>query len=60
MKTYQVADGSSGSANAMMSSAGIFESLAEVDVKFSKIADKEVENVGSDLRKWFKKLSVSC
>ena len=44
----------------MMSSAGIFESLAEVDGKFSKVADKEVENAGSDLRKWFKKLSVSC
>jgi hypothetical protein len=43
----------------MISSAGIFEILAEVDMKFSKIADKEAENVGTDLKKWFKKLSVS-
>ncbi|KAF8591135.1 hypothetical protein K439DRAFT_1611459 [Ramaria rubella] len=44
-------------ASTMMNSAGIFENLAEVDAKFVKILDKETENVGSDLKKWFKKLT---
>lgn len=43
----------------MMTSAGIFEGLAEVNGKFAKIVDKEVENVQNDLKKWFKKLAVS-
>ena len=43
----------------MVTSAGIFEALAEVDAKFAKIADREAENIGSDLKKWFKKLTVA-
>src|SRR5882724_11120374 len=45
-------------AKAMVTSAGIFEVLAEVDAKFARIADKEAENAGGDLKKWFKKLTV--
>ncbi|KAF8525849.1 hypothetical protein BU17DRAFT_83355 [Hysterangium stoloniferum] len=43
--------------NALTVTAGIFEALSEVDVKFGKIADRESENIGNGLRKWFKKLA---
>jgi rubrerythrin len=35
----------------------MFESIAEVDTKYSKIIDKECESVSADIRKWFKKLA---
>ena len=35
----------------------MFESAAEVDIKFSKLIDKECENITTDVRKWFKKLA---
>ena len=38
--------------------ATLFETLAEVDFKFVKIADRECENASSDLKKWFKRLAV--
>jgi hypothetical protein len=39
--------------------SGVFEALSDVDVKFAKIAGRESENIGNELRKWFKKLAVS-
>jgi hypothetical protein len=36
----------------------ILEALSEVDNKFAKLADRECENLSSDVRKWFKKLAV--
>ncbi|KAK7050936.1 hypothetical protein VNI00_005048 [Paramarasmius palmivorus] len=44
-------------ANALNSSANIFESLNEVDAKFAKIADKEYDAISSEVKKWFKKLA---
>jgi len=44
----------------MTASAGIFDTLSEIDTKFSKIADKEAENIGNEVKKWFKKLAVCC
>ncbi|KAF9243385.1 hypothetical protein BU15DRAFT_86366 [Melanogaster broomeanus] len=35
------------------------EVLADVDSKFAKIAQKECNNVSSEVKKWFKKLAVS-
>jgi hypothetical protein len=32
--------------------------FTNVDAKFVKVADKECESASSDLKKWFKKLSV--
>jgi len=46
-------------ANAMQTSAGMFEALSEVDTKFSKVADKEYDAISSEVKKWFKKLAVS-
>ncbi|KAF9223788.1 hypothetical protein BS17DRAFT_733582 [Gyrodon lividus] len=43
-------------ANAFGASANIFEVLVDVDGKFAKIADKECNNVSSEVKKWFKKL----
>ncbi|THH08911.1 hypothetical protein EW145_g2368, partial [Phellinidium pouzarii] len=43
--------------NALSAAATLLESLAEVDAKFVKAADKECEGVSSDLKKWFKKLA---
>ncbi|KAF9532511.1 hypothetical protein CPB83DRAFT_625353 [Crepidotus variabilis] len=43
--------------NALLASANIFESLSEVDTKFSKIADKEYDLVSTEVKKWFKKLA---
>ncbi|EGO24280.1 hypothetical protein SERLADRAFT_449048 [Serpula lacrymans var. lacrymans S7.9] len=44
-------------ANALTASANIFDALAEVDSKFAKFADKECDNISSEVKKWFKKLS---
>jgi len=46
-------------ANALITSASIFETLSEIDAKFAKGADKEYDGVSADVRKWFKKLAVS-
>ena len=45
-------------ANALNASATIFESMAEVDIKFAKFADKECDGVSAEVKKWFKKLAV--
>jgi len=45
-------------ASAMLTSANIFESLSDVDSKFSKIIDREYEVISNEVKKWFKKLSV--
>lgn len=47
-----------GIANALNASATIFESIAEVDSKFAKFADKECDGVSAEVKKWFKKLAV--
>ncbi|KDR76296.1 hypothetical protein GALMADRAFT_279447 [Galerina marginata CBS 339.88] len=44
-------------ANAMHASATIFESLSDIDAKFSKVADKEYDIVSAEVKKWFKKLA---
>ncbi|GJJ08311.1 hypothetical protein Clacol_002522 [Clathrus columnatus] len=44
-------------ANALSTSAYIFEAIFEVDAKFTKIADKEVDALTGDIKKWFKKLA---
>ncbi|KAI1786752.1 hypothetical protein LXA43DRAFT_753753 [Ganoderma leucocontextum] len=44
-------------ANALNASATIFESIAEVDSKFAKFADKECDGVSAEVKKWFKKLA---
>ena len=46
-------------ANAMNSSAVIFEALSDIDSKFSKVADKEYDGISTEVKKWFKKLAVS-
>ncbi|TBU52736.1 hypothetical protein BD310DRAFT_831621 [Dichomitus squalens] len=43
--------------NALITSATIFESMAEVDSKFAKFADKECDSVSAEVKKWFKKLA---
>ena len=45
-------------ANAFNTSASLFETLADVSAKFAKVADKEYEGTGAEVRKWFKKLAV--
>ncbi|KAF8349149.1 hypothetical protein F5887DRAFT_879514 [Amanita rubescens] len=45
-------------ANAFNTSASLFEALADVSTKFAKIADKECDGTGTEVRKWFKKLSA--
>lgn len=45
-------------ANALNTSATIFEALSEVDSKFAKLADKEYDGVSGDVKKWFRKLAV--
>ncbi|KAH9941344.1 hypothetical protein B0H21DRAFT_753240 [Amylocystis lapponica] len=44
-------------ANALNTTATIFEALSEVDSKFGKIADKECDSVSAEVKKWFKKLA---
>ncbi|KAI5115012.1 hypothetical protein M0805_004148, partial [Coniferiporia weirii] len=43
--------------NALNAAATLLESLAEVDSRFVKVADKECETASNDLKKWFKKLA---
>lgn len=45
--------------NALSAAASVLESLAEVDAKFVKTADKECDSASNELKKWFKKLAVS-
>lgn len=45
-------------ANALQTSATIFETLADIDSKFAKIVDKEYDTVSNEVKKWFKKLAV--
>jgi hypothetical protein len=45
-------------ANAMNASASMFETLSDVDSKFSKFSDKEYDNISAEVKKWFKKLAV--
>ncbi|KAJ8072420.1 hypothetical protein PM082_015979 [Marasmius tenuissimus] len=44
-------------ANALNTSATIFEALNEVDQKFAKLADKEYDALSEEVKKWFKKLA---
>ncbi|KAJ6513200.1 hypothetical protein C8R45DRAFT_891156 [Mycena sanguinolenta] len=44
-------------ANAMNTSATIFDALSDVDTKFAKIADKEYDGISAEVKKWFKKLA---
>ncbi|KAF7979111.1 hypothetical protein HWV62_43319 [Athelia sp. TMB] len=44
-------------ANALIASANIFDVMADIDAKFSKIADKECDAISSEVKKWFKKLA---
>lgn len=46
-------------ANVLSGCAMIFEALSDVDVKYSKFADREYDAVSTEIKKWFKKLSVS-
>ncbi|KAH9481393.1 hypothetical protein JR316_0005919 [Psilocybe cubensis] len=45
------------SANAMNASASIYDSLSDIDSKFSRIADKEYDLISAEVKKWFKKLA---
>lgn len=47
-------------ANALSTSASIFDIMSDIDGKFGKIADKECDSISSEVKKWFKKLAVSC
>ena len=44
--------------NALLASAAIFEALAEVDIKFVKIIEKEYDTISIELKKAFKKMVV--
>ncbi|KAF9816639.1 hypothetical protein IEO21_03944 [Rhodonia placenta] len=44
-------------ANALNISAVMFETLSDVDSRFIKLADKECDNISSEVKKWFKKLA---
>lgn len=46
-------------ANALNTSAVMFETLFDVDAKFVKLADKECDSISAEIKKWFKKLAVS-
>lgn len=46
------------SANALTASATIFEAVAEVENKFSKLVDKECDGISAEVKKWFKRLAV--
>jgi hypothetical protein len=43
----------------MQASAALFEALGEVDGKLAKLSEKEYDHVSSEVRKHFKKMSVS-
>jgi hypothetical protein len=45
-------------ANVMLASASVFESLSDVDSKFSKTLDKEYDAISDEVKKSFKKLTV--
>lgn len=45
-------------ANALNASASIFEALVDVDGKFVKIADKEYDAISTEVKRWFKRLTV--
>jgi len=45
-------------ANVMLASASVFESLSDVDSKFSKTLDKEYDMISDEVKKSFKKLTV--
>ncbi len=45
-------------ANTMLASVNIFESLSDVNSKYSKIVDKEYDTISNDVKRWFKKLTV--
>lgn len=47
------------SGNAFTSSASVFEVLSDVDAKFSRFVDKECDVINGEVKKWFKKLTVS-
>lgn len=46
-----------GAGNALAASAVIFEVMTDIDTKFGKIADRECDNISSEVKKWFKKLA---
>lgn len=43
----------------MNTSAVIFEALSDIDSKFAKVADKEYDGISTEVKKWFKRLTVS-
>jgi hypothetical protein len=43
----------------MNTSAVIFEVLSDIDTKFAKVADKEYDSINTEVKKWFKRLTVS-
>lgn len=43
--------------NTLAASAVIFEVMTDIDTKFGKIADRECDNINSEVKKWFKKLA---
>lgn len=45
-------------ANTMLASVNIFESLSDVNSKYSKIVDREYDTISNDVKRWFKKLTV--
>ena len=45
-------------ANAFNASAAVFEAVAEVEGKFSKLTDKECDGLSAEVKKWFKRLAV--
>ena len=49
-----------GLANALGTSASVFEVLSDVDAKFAKLIDRECDAVSGEVKKWFKKLAVSA
>ncbi|KAG8858762.1 hypothetical protein FRB96_004899 [Tulasnella sp. 330] len=43
--------------NAFVAAATMFDILAELDGKFSKVCEREYEGLSQELKKWFKKLT---
>ncbi|KAH9058332.1 hypothetical protein EDB87DRAFT_1564012 [Lactarius vividus] len=43
--------------NAFNSSANIFDVLSDIDARFSKFADKQCDDISTEVKKWFKKLA---
>ncbi|KAG8906838.1 hypothetical protein FRB99_006013 [Tulasnella sp. 403] len=44
-------------ANAFASAGAMFEILADVDGKFSRVCEREYEGLSAELKKWFKKMA---